>query len=131
MTTKTQAADLISLTGRHLLLVEDEMMIALDLADVVGGFGCTFAMAGRVAKAISLIANAGFDAAVLDVNLAGEKVYAVADELNRLGIPLIFTTGYGEDGVLAQYRHHVIVSKPYTRIDLYGALVRVLGPARV
>ena len=129
MTMEPEPVNSISLAGRHLLLVEDEMILAMDLGDAVDSFGCTYATAGRVSKAILLIESTLFDGAVLDVNLAGEKVYAVADQLERLGIPLVFTTGYGEDGVLVAYRHHVIISKPYTRIDLFGALVRVLGPA--
>ena len=115
------------LAGRHILIVEDEMILALDLSDMVRGFGCTSAMAARIAKAVPLIATQAFDVGILDLNLAGEPVYPVADELDRRGIPFIIATGYGADGVLPAYRNHPILAKPYSPRDVEAALLRALA----
>ncbi len=104
------------------------MILALDLGDIVRDFGCTSAMVSRIGKAIHLIAAQAFDAAILDLNLAGEPVYPVADELIRRGIPFVFATGYGVDGVLPAYRNHPILAKPYSRREVEAALLRALGP---
>jgi DNA-binding NtrC family response regulator len=118
-----------ALKGRHILIVEDEMILALDLSDIVGAFGCTSVVAGRVGKALPLIEAQVFDAAVLDLNLAGEPVYPVADELGRRGIPFVIATGYGADGVLPAYRNHTILAKPYSRSEVEMALMRALKTA--
>jgi ActR/RegA family two-component response regulator len=59
-------------SARHILIVEDEMLIALNLIDAVTSLGFTSAAASRVAKALDLVATQSFDAAILDMNLAGE-----------------------------------------------------------
>lgn len=115
------------LSGRHLLIVEDEMILALDLSDIVEAFGCTFVVAGRIGKALPLIETQVLDAAILDLNLAGEPVYPVADELSRRGIPYVIATGYGADGVLPAYRSHPILAKPYSRREVEAALIQALG----
>lgn len=115
------------LVGQRVLLVEDEMILALDLHDIVESFGCIPTNVSRISKALQLISAQAFDVAILDLNLAGEKVYPVADELGRRGIPFIFTTGYGEEGVLGPYRHNIILAKPYTRLEVQAALLKVLG----
>jgi ActR/RegA family two-component response regulator len=85
-----------ALQGRRLLVVEDEYMIAADLAraleergvDVVGP-------AGSVDGALALIdADADIDGAILDINLRGDRAYPVADALQARGVPFVFVTGY-------------------------------------
>lgn len=116
------------LAGRHILIVEDEMILALDLEEMMKEFGCTAAVVSRIGKAVPLIAAQTFDAAILDLNLAGEPSFPVADELIRRGIPFVFATGYGPDGVLPAYRSHPVLAKPYSRRDVEAALLRALGP---
>ena len=116
------------LAGRHVLIVEDEMILALDLVDIVKDFGCTSTMVSRVGKAVPLIATQSFDVAILDLNLAGEQVFPVADELIRRSIPFVFATGYGADGVLPAYRNHPVLAKPYSRREVEAALLKALAP---
>ncbi len=116
------------LAGRHILIVEDEMILALDLEDIVKVFGCTSAMASRIGKAVSLLATQAFDAAILDLNVAGEPVYLVADELIRRSIPFVFATGYGVGGVAPAYRNHPILTKPFSRHQVEIALLQALAP---
>ncbi len=118
----------LPLRGRHILIVEDEMILALDLSDIVAAFGCTSVVAGRIGKALPLIGAHTFDAGILDLNLAGEPVYPVADELGLRKIPYVIATGYGPEGVLPAYRNHPILAKPYSRQDVETALIQALAP---
>lgn len=79
-----------SLAGTRVLIVEDEMMVAMVLEDLLTELGCIVVKAGRVMKAVRFVASTEIDAAILDVNVAGESVYPVAHELQERGIPFIF-----------------------------------------
>ena len=85
-----------SLSGRRILVIEDEMMVAMLLKDILVDLGCTvLGPAARVEQALAMIEAAGaLDAAVLDINLNGQKSYPVADALAARGVPFIFATGY-------------------------------------
>jgi len=79
------------------LVVEDEYLIAADLADVLKDAGAdVIGPVASVREALELVETFGdrLDGAVLDVNLREERVFPVAEALARRGIPYIFTTGY-------------------------------------
>ena len=80
------------------LVVEDDLIIALDLEDTILGFGVrTVRTAGNVTRALAMIADRAPDFALLDVGLVREKSFAVAERLDALAIPFAFVTGYGAD----------------------------------
>jgi len=86
------------LLGRRVLVVEDEMMIAMLVEDMLAELGC---VAVGPAHALDVALNLarteqGLDAALLDVNLGGEAVWPVADALAARGVRFAFTTGYGQ-----------------------------------
>lgn len=86
-----------SLAGRRVLIVEDEYLIAIDLALGLSDLGADIVgPAGSVAEALELVDSVGaeLDGAVLDVNLRDEKVYPVADALAALGVRFVFASGY-------------------------------------
>ncbi len=86
----------MSLTGQSVLVVEDEMLLALDTVDELQNAGCrVIGPALRLGTAIPLAQTAPLNAAVLDVNLAGEYVWPVAGILASRGVPFIFLTGCG------------------------------------
>jgi hypothetical protein len=64
---------------------------------------------------------------VLDVNLAGEPAYPVAEQLDARTIPFIFTTGYGRQGMPDLWARRPIIQKPFTAEDLRAVLESVLG----
>ena len=83
--------------GRCLLLVEDEYIIADDLALSLEQLGFeVVGPAGSVQEALDLVRRNGdrLDGAVLDINLRGERAYPIADALSDRGVPFVFTTGY-------------------------------------
>ena len=82
--------------------------------------------AASVAEALDLLGRHRFDAAMLDVNLAGEKSYPVADALIRLGIPFVFSTGYGDHGDRSDLEDCPVLRKPYTREALIAVFERLL-----
>jgi CheY-like chemotaxis protein len=86
------------LSGLHILVVEDDYMIATDLALSLQSLGVlVIGPAGSVEDALALAGSEPApDAAVLDINLGAEKVFPVADALRAQGVPFVFTTGYDE-----------------------------------
>jgi CheY-like chemotaxis protein len=118
------------LSGRRILVVEDEMMILANLEMALDEMGCTsISAAATIAEALALLDAKGFDAAMLDVNLHGEKSYAVADALARRGIPFVFSTGYGDHGDRADFADRPVLRKPYLRRDLVAALAALVAPS--
>ncbi len=116
-----------ALKGRHVLIVEDEMIVALDLSDTVERLGCTAAVVGRVGRALQVASTQRFDVAILDLNLAGEPVYPVADALRERDTPFVIASGYGADGIDAGYRDGPRLGKPYSPREVETALLLALG----
>jgi CheY-like chemotaxis protein len=104
-----------ALFGLQVLVVEDEIMAATALEDMLADFGCTVAgVAATVAEALLNLSNgSSVDAAILDVNLGGEKIYPVADILSKRCVPFVFSTGYGPADLLQRYPDSRLLHKPY------------------
>jgi len=119
------------LTGRRILIVEDEMLIALMLQGMLEELG--YHVAGRastVADALAMIETdtQGIDAATLDINLGGEHANAVANALEAHCIPFIIATGYN-DPKLFGFEGRPVVHKPFLTEQLETAL-QFLEPRR-
>jgi CheY-like chemotaxis protein len=71
------------------------------------------AQAGRIDEALHAAKTADFDLAILDLNLEGEPVLAVAEALVARGTPFVFATGYGERGLPEAYRNRPTLKKPF------------------
>ena len=116
------------LRGKRILIVEDEPIIAMTLEDMLLDAGCAIVgPAHRVGTALALARTEAIDAAVLDVNLDGGTSYPVADELVRRGIPCLFATGYGTEGLDARYAAFVLLAKPYREDQVKTALRSLLA----
>jgi len=122
-------ADTPTLVGRRILVVEDEMMIAMLVEDMLSELGCSVVgPAHALDTALSLAQSEdGLDAALLDVNLGGQPVFAVADALRAKGVPAIFSTGYGDAGLRDVDRGSPVLQKPFRAGDLARALNQALG----
>jgi DNA-binding response OmpR family regulator len=116
-----------NLHQKCILIVEDEMLLAMLIEDILTDSGYAVLKAERVAEAVGLIASASIDCAIVDVNLAGEQCYPVIEALRLRAVPFIFTSGYGEAGVRPEHRGAPILSKPFTAIDLNDTLTKALA----
>ena len=103
-----------SLVGKHILIVEDEYFIAADLARVLEAEGamilgpfCDLALALASAR------DNHIDAALLDVNLNGERCYPVAELLEDRAVPFLFVTGYDRTALPERFRSAPSLIKPF------------------
>ena len=111
------------LRGTRVLVVEDEMLVAMMIEDMLEKFGCTVVgPASRVAAALVLIEAEDIDGAVLDVNLGGERVFPVAEMLRSRGIPFVFATGYNVDGLQPDFADSPAIQKPF-RADQFRRIL--------
>lgn len=112
------------LRGKRILVVEDDYIIAIDLALTLEECGAeVIGPAGSVADACELIASEGrLDGAVLDINLGRERAFPIADELRARGVPFVFATGYDAWIIPDVYREVPRSEKP---VDA-GVLSRLL-----
>jgi CheY-like chemotaxis protein len=116
------------LKGLRVVVVEDETLLAMLIEDMLEELGCEVLWtAHRVGKALDLVAQSEPDAAVLDVNIAGDEVYPVAQALAARNIPFIFATGYGGRGLDESWRGRPIVQKPFQMEHLSRGLLSALG----
>ncbi|MHC8307540.1 response regulator [Pseudomonas sp. PB3P13] len=108
-----------SFTGIRVLLVEDEGAIAMLIEEMLEDLGCTVvASVAQLAKAMQVADVVDIDLAVLDVNLAGERVFPVARILRARNIPFLFSTGYGGSGLPEEFAACPVLHKPFSEIDL-------------
>lgn len=107
----------------RILIVEDEMLVAMNIEDMLLDLGHEVSgMAGRLDTALALASEGSFDAAMLDVNLAGQQSFPVADLLAERNIPFLFATGYGLQGIEERHRGRPVLQKPFRMSDLGEAL---------
>ncbi len=116
------------LKGARILLLEDEWLVLELLAGLLREFGCeVVGPASRVAEAAALASVERIDAAILDLNIAGEQVYSVATTLNDRGIPFAFITGYKKDQISENFRERPFLRKPFKEENLKKILVDMLS----
>jgi len=114
-------------SGRHILVVEDEMMILLMMEEMLVDMGASVTAAGTVGQALAKINAQAFDAATLDLNLGGNESYPVADTLTARGVPFVFSTGYSQKSLRDGYRERPVLRKPFKQRDLVETVTRLLA----
>lgn len=125
------AVELGLLKGRTVLLVEDNMIIAMDGEDALRDLGAEVMTAASVGRARDAIATQPVDLAVLDFNLGSETSLPIAELLVARGIPFIFATGYGDGLELpSQFADVTLLKKPYSSATLAQALTPVIEATR-
>ena len=111
----------------RVLVVEDEFFVALSVEDVLQELGCNVVgPVATLADALRAAQGEPLGCAVLDINLAGEKVYPAADELLARGIPFVFATGYAAADLPERFRGCPRVQKPFRPGALKQAILDVL-----
>ena len=123
------AAKPSAIRGRRVLLVEDEPLVAMMMSqmirelggEVAGPFGTLDEASGASLEAV--------DAAVLDVNVAGELVYPLADRLIAHDKPIVFLTGYDANSVDSRFRGSPVLTKPIDERELVSVLAGLFDGA--
>ena len=114
------------LSGLRVLVVEDEALISMLIEEYLEELGCeVVGMAARLEDAVEKACTLALDLAVLDVNLAGRLSYPVADALRARGVPVVFATGYGTEGLPVELHGAAVLSKPFQQVQLAEALSNV------
>ena len=112
----------------RVLVVEDEMLLAMRLEDMLADLDCdVIGPVGRVAEAIGLAQSEVFDGAILDINVAGTEVYPVARVLAGRGIPFIFVSGYDACSLPAEWRSRPTLQKPFQPNDLAKIMAKAFA----
>ena len=117
-----------SLEGCHILVVEDEYMLADELQTELSDLGATVVgPAGTIEDAIHLIASdVRIDGAILDVNLRGESVFPAADALTARQVPFLFATGYDQSVMPSRFANTVLCEKPINIRWITEAIDRIV-----
>lgn len=116
------------LSGRRVLVVEDEYFIASDIKRaLVAEDAIVVGPVGQLERGLALANSEKVDAAVLDVNLGTAATYPIADCLRETGTPLVFVTGYDEWSIPATYRDVPRLAKPFTMAIVVDAVVGMVG----
>lgn len=118
----------LALAPLRILVVEDETMLAMNVEEflveeghvVVGPFG-------RLDEALVAAEGETLDAGLLDVNLAGEMVFPVAEALDRRGVPFLLVTGYDDRIMRKASKDWPRLMKPYRLGDVIARLVAMAG----
>jgi CheY-like chemotaxis protein len=102
-------------TLRSILIVEDEPLISMMLEDFLDSLGHTIVgTCESVPDALARVEEGGFEVAILDVNLKGERIWPVADRLIEMGVPYVLATGGHIDPPPAAHASAPVLSKPFT-----------------
>ncbi|APP75456.1 response regulator [Xanthomonas vesicatoria] len=119
------------LTGRRILVVEDDYLLAEALNDLLVEAGArVVGPVGNVQDALSLLASGQtIDGALLDVNVRGQPVFPVADALLERGVPFSFCSGYDRYTLPPRFAHLSYCMKPYNPRTITTLLSKQTQPA--
>jgi DNA-binding NtrC family response regulator len=114
------------LSGRRILIVEDEALIALDLAETLEQLhAVVVASVNNVAAAREIVSEQQIDCAVLDVQLFGEHIEALIPDLDARRIRRVFMTAFSAEELPREWRVWPSLHKPMAVGDLLRAIERV------
>jgi CheY-like chemotaxis protein len=123
-----------SLAGLKVLVVEDEALVSMLLEDMLSDLGCEIVgPIMRLGEALRVAEDRGqaIDIAILDVNLAGERSFPVAEVLEQRGCLFVLATGYDDAGIDERWRTRPMLRKPFLPHQLEDALQEALAGAAV
>lgn len=111
---------------KRVLVVEDELLVAMMIADMLTELGYEVAgTAGNLKAALEKASTLAVDFAVLDVNLNGERSFPAAEALAARNIPFLFATGYGSRGLEHRYTQVPALKKPFDLKALEKAIIEL------
>lgn len=114
--------------GLRVLLVEDEVLIALDCEALLLALGVGEVRRARnVAEGLAALEGETFDAAILDVHLGAQDSMPLARRLDELGVPFGFVSGLADDAIPAELESRPQMPKPFNLEEVRKLLTAVLG----
>ena len=118
----------MGLTGANILVIEDETLITMLLEDILDELGCKVSgSAATLRQAQDLASTSNANAAILDVNLGGDPVFPVAEQLVARNIPIVFASGYGASGLPDKWQGYPTLPKPFLPGQVETVLRQLLG----
>jgi DNA-binding response OmpR family regulator len=118
-----------ALEGIRVLVVEDEFLVAILIEEMLESAGCVvIGPFPRVPEALDAVDRNRCDAAVLDVNLGGERIDPVAAALSKRNVPFVFVSGYGTIGLPGDYSDRPRICKPFKLAELLGTVSSLVKP---
>ena len=124
--TVASTAAATNVQARRVLIIEDEVLIAMVLEDMLDILGhVVVATSSNVAEAEAAIAAGGFDLVIADVNLGAESVYPIATRVLEAGIGLILATGSHRDTLPARFAGVPVLEKPYAMAAIEAAFAKI------
>jgi DNA-binding response OmpR family regulator len=116
------------LAGRRILLIEDSPVVGPFTADLLAELGCeVVGPAPSMAAARELVEEGGYDAALVDIHIRGERVFPLCELLEAQGVPFVLTSGYADWQMADKWEGRPRLQKPYTLDQVRDALSAVLG----
>jgi DNA-binding response OmpR family regulator len=109
-----------------ILMVEDEVFIAMVLEDILSDAGYEVIGVTSLAEGLRVSAADGFDAAILDVNLHRELVFPLAEQLRGQGVPFLFASGYGKEEIPEEFHSYETLLKPFNAKTILNAVATLL-----
>jgi len=123
-------SDKLPLEGRQVLVVEDQYLLARDVCEWLEAAGAQVVGPDtRQQESVRAAGRAGFDSAVVDINLGRGPTYEVAARLNERDVPFLFATGYDEAAIPSEFQGAPRLEKPFRGTQLVDAL-QALGGRR-
>jgi DNA-binding response OmpR family regulator len=115
-----------TLAGKSILVVEDEALLAMMVAEFLENSGATVVgPAATLDKGLALARDGRIDVGLLDVNIRGERIDPIAAVLFSRGIPIVFTTGYGKRPP-GPWLNAPIIDKPFAEETVLRAIKQAL-----
>jgi DNA-binding response OmpR family regulator len=119
-----------TLDGTRVLVVEDELLVAMMIEEALQLAGCVIlGPISDLPQALRAAREQVIDVALLDVNLAGARVFPVAAVLAERSVPYVFMTGYGRGMLPVEYANRPTIGKPFKLRDLTDSLSAALRAA--
>lgn len=120
------------LAGQRILVLEDQVIVALSVRDMLMDLGATVAgPALTLADGYDLALKAPIDAAVLDLWIHGERSYAVGEALRHRSIPFVMTGSFDHEAEPPGFAAVPRLMKPFSAQELTDALLAALGQQRL
>jgi CheY-like chemotaxis protein len=114
--------------GLRVFVAEDEFHVLQLIEDMLTDLGCEIVdSVSSVREGLDKAAATQAQVALLDVNLRGKAIFPVAQILRDRGIPIVFSTGYGAEGIGAEWKTCPVIQKPFVIDGLQAILAGVVS----